>query len=374
MNSMCFNNRNATDKMRAMMNRARKGACVFFIISFFQMMQFESFAAPVQAAEPVFGPPVPAGERLVGLAYTTWHQHPDWNLVGQPKHPKRPWKGVWGTPILGFYRSDDTAVIRRHAEWIAGAGVDFIFVDWSNNVNHVPGSREGSHEFIERATTRMLEEFAALEQRPRVVIMLGTAGHPEALSDGRLQRKADQVHREYVQNPRFRPLMQDYLGKPLMMVYTDTPTPYGIKALPQWDDARFTVRWVTGFLTEQRGLLGADKLSKLGYWSWEDRGEQTVAVHAGHPEAMTVVACWRPSINGTPSPGRRDGATFLEQWRRAHEIGPKFALVVSWNEWWTGEQPSPEISKDLEPSKAFGHRYLDLLRQEVKRFKSEAKP
>lgn len=341
----------------------RAGICALFLM-----------VGLVGAQDPVFGPPMPPGARLVGLAYTTWHQTTAWDRVGQPNHEKRPWKGVWGTPELGFYRSDDPAVIRRHAEWIAGAGVDFIFVDWSNNVNHTPGGSSKGHQFIEDSTTRLLEEYAVLERRPRVVIMLGTAGHPEALTDGRLPRKADQVHRDYVQNPRFRPLMQDYLGKPLLMVYTSTPTPYGIKAPPQWNDARFTVRWVTGFLTEQRGLLGPNKLSKLGYWSWEDRGEQTVAVHEGQPEAMTVVACWRPSQNGIASPGRRNGATFREQWRRAHEVGPKFALVVSWNEWWTGEQPDAEHSKDLEPSKEFGHRYLDLLRQEVGKFKSLSQP
>lgn len=327
------------------------------------------------AQESAFGPPVPPEERLVGLAYTTWHQTVRWDRVGQPKREKRPWLGVWGMPELGYYRSDDVAVIRRHAEWIAGAGVDFIFLDWSNNVDHAPGGRSKGHQFIEDSTNLLFEQYAELEKRPRIVFMLGTAGHPEALSDGRLQRKADQLHREYVQNPRFRPLMQDYLGKPLMMVYTDTPTPYGIKALPQWDDPRFTVRWVTGYFTEQRGLLGPDRRSKLGYWSWEDRGEQTVALYEGKPEAMTVVACWRPSEQkGIPSPGRRDGETFLEQWRRVHEVGPKFALVVSWNEWWKGEQPDAEHSKDLEPSKAFGHRYLDLLRQETLKFKTPANP
>jgi hypothetical protein len=304
------------------------------------------------------------------LAYTTWHQHKQWDRVGQPKHEKRPWKGVWGEPELGYYRSDDVAVIRKHAAWMSSAGVDFIFLDWSNNVDHTPGGKSKGHQFIEDTTTKLLEEYDALKQSPRIVIMLGTAGHPEGLTDGRLQKKADQVHREYVQNPRFRPLMQDYLGKPLLMIYTDTPTPYGIKSPPQWDDPRFTVRWVTGYLTEQRGLRDAQLRSRLGYWSWEDRGSQTCAVFNGYPEAMTITACWRPSEkNSIPSPGRQDGTTFLQQWQRAHEVGQKFALVVSWNEWWTGEQPSAEHSKDIEPSKAFGHRYLDLLRQEAARFK-----
>jgi hypothetical protein len=69
-------------------------------------------------------PPVPPRQRLVGIAYSTWHM-------------SRDWKGVWGTPELGFYTSDDRAVIRKHGEWLAAAGVDFIWIDWSNDVGRI---------------------------------------------------------------------------------------------------------------------------------------------------------------------------------------------------------------------------------------------
>ena len=34
-----------------------------------------------------------------------------------------------------------------------------------------------------------------------------------------------------------------------------------------------------------------------------------------------------------------------------------------------GEQPTAENSKDIEPSMEFGHQYLDLLKEEIARFK-----
>ena len=46
-------------------------------------------------------------------------------------------------------------------------------------------------------------------------------------------------------------------------------------------------------------------------------------------------------------------------------------MVVSWNEWTTGEQPSAEVSKDLEPSNEWGDQYLQLLKEEIRKFKSE---
>ena len=35
------------------------------------------------------------------------------------------------------------------------------------------------------------------------------------------------------------------------------------------------------------------------------------------------------------------------------------------------EEPSAEVSKDIEPSREFGTEYLDLLREEADRFKRE---
>lgn len=307
--------------------------------------------------------PTPPAERLVGIAYTTWFQSADW-------------RNVWGMPELGYYRSDDRNVIRQHAQWLADAGVDFIWIDWSNNVNFFPGESKprGDFDMIENSTRVIFEEYANLQHRPKISIFLGVTGAPEAVKDGRLQRKADQVYADFVSNPKFRPLMQEYLGKPLLVVYVNTPSPFQ-KGIPDWDDPRFTVRWMTGYVSEQRNLRTVERVSRFGYWSWEDRGLQTYPVYEGQPEAMVVVAATRPhgkpgDTSYIPASPRDGGKTFLQQWSRARQIGPKFAMVVSWNEWHKGEQPSPEISKDIEPSKEHGQFYLNLLKEQVARFKA----
>lgn len=159
----------------------------------------------IQSA-PSITPTAPA-ERLVGIAYTTWFQSAEW-------------LNVWGTPELGYYRSDDRKVIRQHAGWLADAGVDFIWLDWSNNVNYFPGEStpRGGFEMIENSTRVIFEEYANLQHRPKISIFLGVTGAPEAVKDGRLQGKADQLYADFVANTKFRPLMQEYLGKPLLVV------------------------------------------------------------------------------------------------------------------------------------------------------------
>ena len=309
-------------------------------------------------------PPVPPGQRQVGIAYSTWHV-------------ARQWRDVWGTPSVGFYKSDDRRVIDQHARWLAEAGVDFIWIDWSNNVNYTrdPAKPNPTFDMIEGATATLFDEFAKLRaagvRTPRISIFAGVTLAPSAAEDGRLQRKVDQIYRQYVANTRYRPLLEDYLGKPLLVVYVNTPSPWQA-GVPRWTDGRFTVRWMTGYVSEQHALRTDDRLSRYGYWSWEDRGPQTYPVFGGRPEAMVVTAATRPDLGvpGIPAAGRENGATFEREWARARAVGPRFAMVVSWNEWSKGEQPSAEVSKDLEPSKEFGTRYLDLLGREVALFKA----
>ena len=250
-----------------------------------------------------------------------------------------------------------------------------MWEDWSNDIGYYYNPEHPLHDFdmIEGGTFALFDEFEKMraegEATPNISIFIGTPGEEStAVSNGDLQRKADQVWTQFVANPNYRPLVQMYLGKPLLVVYMNTPTPYQ-DAPPHWDDPRFTVRWMTGFITQQHQLLTTDLVRNLGYWSWEDRGPQTYPVVNDHPEAMTVVATWLNDPEA-PTPGRHNGDTFRREWERARKVGPKFALVVSWNEWTRGEQPSPEISKEIEPSKEFGTKYLDILIEEAALFKA----
>ena len=313
-------------------------------------------------------PPVPPSEREVGIAYGLWA---DRDL----------WSSTWDKPQIGEYDSRDRRVIRKHAEWLSDAGVDFVWLDWSNNVTYDPCKlwTGGKQDVIEDATAILFDEYRKMSEaglpHPRISIFIGVTGAPEAAEDGRLQKKADQVWEMYAGNPRYREMMQLHEGKPLLVVYVDTPSPWQ-NGTPAWDDERFAVRWLTGYVSEQAPLRTDDRVSRYGYWSWEDRGEQTYPVRDGRPESMVICAAVRPQgkpgdTDYIPAKGRRDGATLREQFARARAVGPRFAMVVSWNEWTTGEQPSIEVSKDLEPSLTLGDRYLKLLKEEIRRFKTE---
>lgn len=304
--------------------------------------------------------PAPPSQRLVGVDYQLWHYRSDWPT----------WESVWGKPELGYYASGDRNVIRQHARWLSDAGADFILLDWSNQLGADHRTRTGKRWqlTIEDDTVILFDEYAKLSRRPKVAFLLGTPHAPEALVDGRLSRKADQVYEEFVADLSYRPLVQNYLGKPLLVVYVGTPAPVQ-DGLPTWDDPRFKVRFMTGFVSNQRPLLRPPRISQYGYWSWEDREQPTFPVVNGHPEVMTISPAWLPWPGHIPARGRLGGRTFHEEWQIAREVGPRIVLVAVFNEWRTGEEPSAEVSKDIEPSEQFGHLYLDIMKQEASEFK-----
>ena len=309
----------------------------------------------------------PYEDRLVGIAYSTWlcTKIIDWG------------KNTWDTPLYGNYYSDDREMIAKHAELLRDAGVDFVFIDWTNNTTYDPNTmRDSLSDFrmIEDATELVFEIWSQIEGAPKICIFVGP-GHSgmENVDNGNHQKKVDQVYSSFVE--KYPDMYFNYHGKPLLMCYGATPNQY--TARPTWRDSRFTVRWVTGYVGQQTDLFDTRTMAtRYNWWSWEERGLQTYSVDRGFVECVTVTASSRPQgsegdSSYIPAYDRDNGATLKQQFQRANDLGAGLVILVSWNEWTTGEQPSAEGSKDLEPSVIHGTFYYDLLREQIKKFKGQ---
>lgn len=305
-------------------------------------------------------------DRLVGVAYTTWNR------------TSFPWTNSWSYPLVGKYASNNKEVVRQHGIWLAEAGVDFVFVDWSNNTTYHPditgGTRE-DFEMIEKATDVLFEVWSQIPNAPKICIFVGP-GHSgiESVSSGEHQRKVNQVYNDYINNAKNREMYFYYEGKPLLMCYGATPTQYG--ANPSWTDNRFTIRWVTGYVGQQGSLYNKQTRCSYRYWSWEEREAQTYTVKDGVVEAVTCSAATRaqnsPGQSGyIPAHGKENGQTLKKQFQRAIDLGASIVLVVSWNEWTSSEQGTAEYAKDIEPSEIYGTYYYDLMRELIKKFKGK---
>lgn len=329
----------------------------------------EAISPTVAAGEETEQVSMVRDNRFIGVTYSTWFPP----YIGNK----------WGTPVLGEYTSSNREVIRRHALWLADAGVDFIVIDWTNNMTQVWGDSTSRPDLyaIESATAVVYEEFAKIDNAPKIVIAGGIClqSQAEAFFDGTMQRRVNEIWENFYGNPEYEKLNFIFEGKPLMMAYLMTSA--AIVADPEdiFQDDRITIKYFTGFLGDQPNLLRpGTRISKYGYWSWWERGNNAYAVNEdGSAECVTISAAWYG--NGAANEvwkeengavGRRDGQTFIEQWDLAIELDPEVVLVQSFNEWvreeydWkAAEELDPVHSNDIEPSVELGYKYLNILKE-----------
>ena len=105
-----------------------------------------------------------SAKKLVGTLYFTGHNPLTWYCS-------------WGNPTDGKYLSDNRIVMHDHAEWLRDAGVDFIVVDWSKDIEYNdqnewqgdPGPRT-----LEKNTLTLFEEFSKVKGAPKIAIMMGS--------------------------------------------------------------------------------------------------------------------------------------------------------------------------------------------------------
>lgn len=296
-------------------------------------------------------------KRLVGIAYSPWNTM-----------TKKWWKGAWGEPLCGIYANDDEDVLRYHAELLAKADVDFVFLDWSNNTYATEETYHQSEIYrsIEQTTYEMFRVWSTVPNAPKIALFLGP-GHAtiEGVKSGAHQRKADQVYDDFVTG-EYGDMYFNLYGKPLLICYGATPTQYGKTPSRTWNDDRFTVRWMSAHLDVQ-SLCDRNGYSEV-YWSWEEIGLQAFTEYANKVEAVTVSAAVR---SGNREDYRNDGATFKRQMQRAYDLGARITIITTWNEWTGSEQKSTEQSRDIEPSTQYGTFYYDLMCEQIKKLKGK---
>jgi hypothetical protein len=303
----------------------------------------------------------------------------------------RSWNGSEAVPVIGFYDSYNEDAIRQHVLWFMDLGVHFIMPDWSNHIwgkKHWNEIGDGARAIV-HATTCFLEVLAKMREEgidvPKVALMPGLSNGPPATMVA-LNEQLEWIYQNYVLNPRFKGLFQDYEGKPLMIIL-DTgalgskkgtaksafTVPFFEmtlalkeheldafrKAQGPIDDSHFTIR----YMSSQNQLT---RHHELGHWSWMDgQLEPLVTYLNGEPEAITVTPAFFGPMGWTAPDayGRRGGTTYLESFKYALKAKPKVIFLHQFNEFaGQGEghgygknhdiyldEHSMEFSDDFEP-------------------------
>ncbi|MDD2245959.1 MAG: hypothetical protein PHI70_02175 [Proteiniphilum sp.] len=354
-------------------------------------------------------------EKFVAIFYWTWHQgkddttttvkniteiirmHPE--AMKEYHHPAwgktKPGFFYWEQPLLGYYRTTDPWVLRKHAEMLADAKVDAVFFDCTN----------GSLTWVESYEALMKTWDQAQKDGvnvPKIAFMLPFGPVPHSLVSLR------QLYRDLYKPGRYKNLWFNWKGKPIIMAYPDNLTnSEEDRAIADF----FTFR--PGQPDYVDGPKGKDQWAWLenypqkGYVPQKDGTFEQVAVGVAQnasPETKGHCSAFNlPGSQGRDFSFRNGfdprvdgylyGWNFQEQWERAFEIDPELVFVTGWNEYiasqwlpehnWTGDpfsfvdQFDWKRSRDIEPNKGWGDKgdvyYLQLV-DNVRKFKGMTPP
>jgi hypothetical protein len=357
----------------------------------------------------------PKKEKFIAIFYWTWHQgnddttylvkniteivrkypeamkdyhHPAWGT-------KQPGFFFWEQPLLGYYKTTDTWVLRKHAEMLADAGVDAVFFDCTNGSI----TWEDSYEALLKTWDQAQKEGVKV---PKIASMLPFGPSPHALVSLR------QLYRDLYQPGRYKNLWFFWKGKPCIMGYPDN--------LTNSPEDRAIADFFT-FRPGQPDYVNGPK--RNDQWGWLENYPQhgyvkditgkfeqvTVGVAQnacpatkGHCSAFNLPGSFGRSFsqrNGFDPrvDGYLYGWNFQEQWDRAFEVDPELVFITGWNEYiagqwlpkdsWTGDpfsfvdQFDWNHSRDIEPNKGWGDKgdsyYLQLIAN-VRKFKGMTAP
>ncbi|MGN0002591.1 MAG: hypothetical protein ACI35V_04075 [Sphingobacterium composti] len=349
-------------------------------------------------------------DKLVAMFYWTWHQgNDDKNYQNKNvteilrNHPealkdynhsawgsKKPGFFFWEQPLLGYYKTTDKWVLRKHAEMLADAKVDVVFFDCTN------GSflwRESYEALLETWAQAKLDGVNV----PKIAFMLPFGPVDNSLVSLR------ELYKHLYKVKKHQDLWFYWKGKPGIMAYPDNLTNDPVD------------KEIRDFFTFRPGQPDyVDGPTRHDQWAWLENYPQNGYVRDANGKyeqvAVGVAQNASPETNGHCSafnlPGAQGrsfsfrngfdpridgylyGWNFQEQWDRAFELDPELVFVTGFNEFiagqwlpkhgWTGDpfsfvdQFDWDRSRDIEPNKGWGDKgdvyYMQLI-DNVRKFK-----
>ncbi len=323
----------------------------------------------------------------------------------------------WAEPYFGYYSSHDEWVYRKHAYMLAAAGVDFIFLDVSNN-----------KFYVEQATV-LFDTWKSIRDEggvtPQIAFMYGDM--PFTLLNGLYT-----LLEPFYNNPDYQDLLYRVNDKPLLLGNNDTPEgrTWTVSGTTPQSRADYRARLKNDpvlnafYENEYKNVLSSFTVRKCwawqagtykGYWDWLQESPQALGTDFdGKVEQISVsmgvhahTSRGRSYVNGDNTYNKdgnfgytlgtaKYGYFFAEQFEYALTQDVNTIMITGWNEWYAGvqkgsdpaqtcgqtptggyymvDQMSPEYSRDGEPMKlrdgvGFGDNYYYQMAAYIRRFK-----
>ena len=302
--------------------------------------------APVTAQSP---------DRLVLAFYYTWFDENSWNPGRVPDVPAQ------------TYVSRDRGVMGRHIDQAKGAGIDAFVVSWY-------GPRVDNNQ-TETNFRAMLDEAAARGFRLALDVEVTS---PFFGGPGDVQAALQTLLATHAKHPAYLKVG----GKPVIFFWRQQRFGTGTwGAIRQAVDPGHNSLWIEeGVDVSPLSVFDGHHLYKviwnpptdLAYTASKfGRLVRGAAANLGAPKVYVATAMpgWDDRKLGRGDSfgiGREGGAVYERSWQAAIGGSPDWIIITSFNEWPEGTY--------IEPSQAFGNRYLELTAKWAAAFKSATMP
>ena len=250
---------------------------------------------------------------------------------------------IWAEPYFGYYLNTDEWIIRKHAYMLSEAGVDFIYLDVTNNSMY-----QHCWETIFRVWKEIRDEG---QDTPDICFSFGKTMYPE-----NMQIIWDKIYTpdETGAYP-YEELWFTWEGKPL--IFGD------FSSIDKKISEFFTIRTSWAYEEEQKGQWPWIQLYPQGKGLSPSGEFEQMSVAAGfHANSSHGRSLWvdnskkrveyKQTVNGKLDFGysldeTAYGLAFAQQWSYAIERSPKIVMLTGWNEFTFGKHVNAGIGQTI---------------------------
>ena len=291
-------------------------------------------------------------------------------LEGLNEHLTEPGQSggyFWAEPYFGYYKSNSAWVFRKHAYQLEAAGVDFIFLDFTNGA-YYPGE-------LQVLLDTWLELRREGTDTPDICVFSG-GSYGAVMGALRGSMYSAEGFRKYGE------LFYQYEGKPLALV-NDFPLTAPSSDLEAWMADTFTLRNCWAWKDEDGGWNWLQEYRKggnsfrysLGGPGRDVNGnfEQLALCMGHHP----TTSKGRSFIGNNPtrcpendygfSMDSGAGLGFAHQFEAIMHFDPNMVMITGWNEWTAGLNQTSSGYPNFAGSKDLGFQFVDQFSPEFSR-------
>ena len=270
----------------------------------------------------------------------------------------------WAEPYFGYYKSNSEWVFRKHAYQLEAAGVDFIFLDFTNGA------------YYPQELQTLLDTWLQLRKEgtdtPDIcVFSAGTYGAVMSALRGFMYSEEGFA--------KYGELYYRYKGKPLTLAGCAGDT----SEIGKWINETFTVRNCWAWRDEDGGWNWLQEYKKRGDSFQYSNGGPGRDVNGNFEQLALCMGHHPTTSKGRSYLGQREtvcpendygfsldsgaGAGFELQFNAVMQFDPDMVMITGWNEWTAGLNQTSSGYGKFAGSTDLGFQFVDQFNTEFSR-------